>query len=117
MARKLRGITITLCERTQTGVDAFNRPVYQWTEESVDNVLVSPAGSTEILDTLNITGKKIVYKLAIPKGDDHVWENRKVILPAPFEGEYITIGIPTAGIESMIPLGWNKQIQVAKYGE
>ena len=68
---RLRGITVTLYEKTQTGTDAFNRPVYTETAVSVDNVLVSPTSTSETLDTVNLTGKKAVYTLAIPKGDAH----------------------------------------------
>jgi hypothetical protein len=59
-------------------------------------------------------GKKIVYTLAIPEGDDHVWEDTFVTLPAPMGGRYHTIGIPTAGIEANIPLRWNKKVHLEK---
>ena len=36
----IQGITVILCERTQTGTDGFNRPVYAETETAVSNVLV-----------------------------------------------------------------------------
>ena len=112
----IQGITIILVEQVQTGVDDFNCAVYEDRPVEVDNVLVAPASSAEILDVLNLTGRKAVYTLAIQKGDAHSWEGCKVILPEPFAGTYQVIQIPLAGIESMIPLAWNKKIIVEKYG-
>lgn len=109
---RLRGITVTLYEKTQTGTDAFNRPIYTETAVSVDNVLVSPTSTSETLDTVNLTGKKAVYTLAIPKGDTHDWKDKKV----EFFGEtFKTFGEPLKGIEAMIPLDWNTKVQVERY--
>ena len=67
----LKGVTVTLLERVDTGeVDAFNRSIY--TEQPVDvaNVLIAPvqSGGAEIVDTLNLDGRKADYKLAIQDG-------------------------------------------------
>ena len=78
MAGHIRGITVQLYVRTQTGTDAFNRPVYTETAVDVDNVLVAPATSEEVTQTLDLTGKRAVYNLAIPKGDTHDWEGCRV---------------------------------------
>ena len=110
---ELRGITVTLLERTQTGTDAFNKPIYKETGTEVANVLVSPAteAGEELLEQLNLTGRKAVYTLALPKGDNHHWEGNRVS----FFGEtWQVIGIPTEGIEAMIPLGWNRKVQVER---
>lgn len=74
----IKGITVKLLSRVQTGTDAFNRPVYTETEIDIDNVLVAPLSTSEVLDTLNLTGHKAQYQLAIPKGDTHEWENQRV---------------------------------------
>lgn len=110
----IKGITVTLFEKTLAGKDAFNRDVYEENPISVDNILVAPSSSEEVVDALNLYGKKAVYTLAIPKGDAHEWEDARVILPAPFAGTYHTIGYPTAGIEAMIPLYWNKKVIVER---
>ena len=112
MAR-LRGITVLLYEPTQVGTDAFNRPLYHETSVAVDNVLVAPMTSTELLETFNLTGRKAVYQLGIPKGDTHEWiAGRKVTF---FGADWRIIAIPTEGIEDMIPLDWNKKVQVERY--
>lgn len=112
----MKGITIQLVVRKQTGVDEFNAPVFADTVEEVDDVLVGEPSTDEVTNTLNLTGKKVEYVLAIPKGDTHVWENTEILLPAPFDGRYRTIGFPTAGIEENIPLRWNKKVKVERYG-
>lgn len=110
----LKGITVTLYTVTQAGVDGFGRPVYAETAVSVDDVLVAPLSDTEVLDTLNLTGRKAVYQLGLPKGDDHEWENRRVSF---FGEDFRVIGHPTEGIENMIPLRWNKKVKVESYVE
>lgn len=108
----LKGITVTLYTKTQTGKDAFNRPVYTEQAMQVNNVLVAPASTSETLDTVNLTGKKAVYTLGIPKGDNHDWKDKKV----EFFGEtFKTFGEPLKGIDDMIPLEWNTKIQVERY--
>lgn len=110
----IKGIEVTLYEQTNTGeTDPFGKPIVTETAVTVDNVLVYPASTQEILDTVNLYGKKAVYTLAIPKGDTHDWENSKVS----FFGEYWqTFGFATEGIEDNIPLSWNKKISVERYG-
>lgn len=108
----MKGITITLYDRTQTGVDSFNRPIYSETPVSVDNVLVTPSTDTEVVETLNLTGKRAIYTLAIPKGDTHVWEDRKVSF---FGKDWRAINFAAGGIDHLIPLSWNAKVQVSRY--
>lgn len=105
----LQGITIQLIDKTQTGTDGFGRPTYVEQAVNVDNVLIAPMSDEEILDTLNLTGRRAVYQLGIPKGDTHDWENKKVVF---FGAAWRVIGKPTVGIDAMIPLSWNKKVKV-----
>lgn len=108
----MRGVTIILYDKVQTGVDAFNRPVYEDVETTVDNVLIGEPTTEDIINELNLTGKHLAYTLAIPKGDTHEWNDRKV----EFFGEvFRTYGEPTQGIEHLIPLSWNKKVKVERY--
>ena len=109
----IKGITVTLHERVMTGRDAFNAPVYEYQPVAVDNVLVAPVSTTEAQEMLDLTGKKVVYQLAIPKGDQHEWENQKVTF---FGEDWRVVGFETEGIEDLIPLAWNKKVQVERYG-
>lgn len=106
---KIKGQTITLYNKTQSGVDGFNRPTYTETAVEVANVLIAPMSEEEVLDILNLTGKRATYQLAIPKGDTHVWEDREV----GFWGErWRVIGKPIEGQSELIPLLWNKKVRV-----
>lgn len=99
-------------DRQKTGVDAFNKPIYEMIAVEVDNVLIGEPSSEDITDTLNLTGKHLAYTLAIPKGDTHTWTDREVRF---FGEKFRTIGEPTQGIDSMIPLFWNKKVKVERY--
>lgn len=108
----IKGITILLYEKEKTGTDDFNRDIYTGSPVEVENVLVAPLSETEILDTMNLTGRRAVYQLGIPKGDEHNWTDKKV----EFFGEtWHTIGDVQQGIEAMIPLEWNKKVRVEKF--
>lgn len=110
----LKGITIRLFRKEKVEEDDFGAPIFQETAIDVDNVLVGEPTSEEVTDTLNLTGRKAVYVLGIPKGDTNDWENVHVEF---FGQRFRTIGIPIEGIESMIPLSWNKKVKVERYGE
>ena len=108
----LKGETVTLLEAVDTGKDdAFNRPIVRETAVDVANVLIAPvqSGGAEIVDTLNLDGRKAEYKLAIPKTDTHVWAGQRVR----FWGQtWEVIGTPTRGIDSLIPGPWNTIVLV-----
>ena len=109
----MRGITVTLYERTQTGLDELNHPIYEETAEDVDNVLVAPSSSSEVIESTNLDGRIGDYTLAIPKGDTHEWTAGKKV---GFFGElWRIIEMPEEGIEKLIPLSWNKKVRVERY--
>lgn len=110
----MRGVTVKLVVKTQTGKDALNMPVYEENIEEVENVLVGSPTTDDINNGLSLYGKTITYTLAIPKGDTRIWEDTEVILPEPFGGRYHTIGYPEAGIESLIPLSWNRKVHLER---
>lgn len=108
----LKGITVTLINKAQTGTDPFGAPIFSDIEIDVDNVLVSPTQSDDMVNQLSLTGRKAVYTLAIPKGDENIWENQEVRF---FDQRWRVFGIPTQGIEELIPLSWNKKVMVERY--
>ena len=113
MASLIKGITVILYEETQTGVDAFHAPVFQEIPVAVENVLVCPVSAEAIVGDIQLYGKKSVYELCIPKGDAHVWEDRKVEF---FGQVWKTFGFPQQWIEENVPLDWNMKIRVERYG-
>lgn len=94
-------------------MDPFGNEIYDEKKIKVDNVLVIPTSSDDMVSQLSINGKKAIYSLAIPKGDTNNWEDREVIF---FGQRWKTFNFVTQGIEDMIPLEWNKKVLVEKYG-
>jgi hypothetical protein len=74
---RLTGRSIILYDKVKAGVDDFNRPIYTETPVTVENVLIGSPSPQEVVDTLNLTGKRAAYTLGIPKGDTHTWTDRK----------------------------------------
>lgn len=107
----IQGIPVVLTVKTKAGEDAFGAPIYETSAETVENVLVAPTSAEEIQDTLTLTGRRAIYTLGIPKGDAHVWEDTTVQF---FGQTFHTIGPVTEGIEALIPLCWNKKVQVER---
>lgn len=108
----IKGITITLIDHIPDGKDAFGAPIYRTEEIPVDNVLVTPSTSDDVTTQLNLTGKKAVYTLAIPKGDSHEWKDKEVRF---FGQRWRVFGYPTKGIDDLIPLAWNTKVMVERY--
>ena len=110
---KISGRTVILYDKRQTGVDGFNRPIYEEVPITVDNVLIGIPSAQEVIDALNLTGKRAAYTLGIPKGDTHVWTDRKV----EFFGEvFRTIAYPVRGQDELVPLYWSQNVMVERYG-
>lgn len=109
---RIKGIPVVLVSKIKSGTDPFGAPIYADEEIIVDNVLVSPTSSDEVVNQQNLTGRTAVYTLAIPKGDTNTWENQEVRF---FGKRWRVFGIPLEGIESMIPLDWNKKVTVERY--
>lgn len=109
----IRGITVTLYEKTRTGTDAFNAPIYEESPTEVEDVLVGQPSTEDITNAEGLYGKKAAYVLGIPKGDAHEWADMRVSF---FGQEFRTIGFPVEGIGDNIPLSWNKKVLVERYG-
>lgn len=109
----IEGVTITLIDKKEVGRDPFDKPIYEDAAIPVENVLVAPTSSDDIINQQSLTGKVAVYTLAIPKGDTHDWEDKEVEF---FGKRWHTFGFPTEGIEDLIPLSWNKKVMVERYG-
>ncbi|HEL0566830.1 hypothetical protein KP773_07115 [Streptococcus equi subsp. zooepidemicus] len=109
---KLKGISVVLIAKQVTGKDPFGKEITIDFDIEVENVLVAPATTEDITNQLSLTGKKVEYVLAIPKGDKHDWENKEVRF---FGKKWRTVGLPLEGIEGLIPLDWNKKVMVERY--
>lgn len=115
---RLRGITVTLYEETQTGVDPFGAPVIEETAVAVDNVLVGQPTTDDITESTQIYGKVIRYMLGIPKGDTHDWQDKRVSWTDAYglEHQCRTFGFPITGVEEDIPGPWHMKMRCEDYG-
>lgn len=109
----IRGITVTLYQKQQTGADGFHAPVCQEVPVEVKNVLIGEPTGEDLINELQLYGKRLAYTLAIPKGDTHDWEDVTVEF---FGEKFRTYGAVTQGMEEMIPLCWNRKVKVERYG-
>ncbi len=96
MIQLIRGTDVTLWEN--------GKP------ETVRNILIGEPSSQDMTEFTNENGL-ITYILAIPKGDNHVWVDRKISF---FGENFHTIGYPLKGIEENMPLAWNKKVKVQR---
>ncbi len=105
------GESVVLTVKTQSGVDAFNDPVYTETQETVANVLIGQPTAEEAQSSIDLYGARCEVMLGIPKGDTHEWENTTVT----FWGRtWHTIGPVIMGIEANVPTMWHKKIRCAR---
>lgn len=108
----IKGMTVVLIKKEKTGADPFGAPVVEEKEITVDNVIIAPTLGDDLVNNLNLYGKKAVYTLGIPKGDTNVWEDQEVRF---FGQRWRVFGKVTQGMEHMIPLEWNKKVLVESY--
>lgn len=108
----IKGTNIYLIEKIKKGVDPLGGAIFEERKTLIKDVLVGLPSTDDITESFNIDGKRISYVLGIPKGDNHEWENREVII---FGKRYKTFGFLIEGIEENLPLRWHKQIKVERF--
>ena len=109
----MKGTTVQLVVKTQTGTDEFGAPVYEETLETVSDVLIGQPSTNDLADSIDLDGKRIDYVLGIPKDDTHNWVDTEVIF---FGQRFKTVGYPQTGIQENIPLRWGQNVKVVHYG-
>lgn len=112
MLGMIKGQTVKLHIKTVAGQDAFGMDEYIDTVVNVDNVLISPTASEDIVNEMQMYGKHSVYTLSIPKGDNHVWEDTQIEF---FDKVWKSFGPITEYQEELVPLDWNKKVKVELY--
>lgn len=109
----MKGMTVQLIVKTQTGTDPFGAPIYSEEQVDINDVLVGSPSTSDYLSILELTGKRISYVLGIPKADDHDWTDAEVII---WGKRYRDVGLPQTGIQENIPLRWRANVMVERYG-
>lgn len=109
----MKGMTVQLVVKTQTGTDALGSPVYTEELVNVDDVLVGQPSTDDVNSDISLYGKRADFVLGIPRGDTHSWTDAEVVI---FGNRYRTLGYPECGIDENIPLRWNRNVKVTRYG-
>ena len=100
-----------LYERTLTGYDALNNPIYTETAVTVENVLVGQPSTEDVTDSLSLYGKRLDYMLGMPKGDSHAWKDARITI---FGRDFQAFGDVIEGIEANVPGPWHKKVRVTR---
>ena len=109
----MKTTTVRLVIETKTGEDDFGNDIVTETIEEVPGVLVGSPTQDDIVNALQLYGKKVSYVLGIPKGDTHNWTDAEVEI---WGDKYRTIGFPVTGESENIPLRWGQNVKVERYG-
>lgn len=103
------GETISVISFTTTSYDSFNAPVRSETAETVSNVLIEPAATSDITDSNRPDGHQVKYVLHFPKSYAGELEGREVVV----RGERLSvIGHPARYTEANTPGDWNMRVEV-----
>lgn len=109
----LKGETVILWKPKSSEVDSFGTEIVtEFEKVAVEDVLITPGASAEILDSTDLEGHVIQYTLHIPKTDGHDWTHGKVTIRGK---DYRTIGEARYYTEANVPLRWNGEIGVERY--
>lgn len=109
----IKGETVKLIVKNQSGADAFGAPIFTIEEEMVEDVIIGNPSTDAIVNDMQMYGKKLVFVLGIPKGDAHDWQNTEVEIRGK---RFRTYGFPLTQTSANVPGKWNTQVKVEEYG-
>lgn len=108
----IRGETVILLADGEPVVDAFGHVTYEEVSIPVEDVIVGSPSFEASVSELNLTGKRLAFILGIPKGDEHDWKDKVVLI----RGErFRTYGFPLTQTEANVPGRHNTQVKVERY--
>lgn len=108
----MKGETITVMRRTQTGLDEGNNPVYEDVAEEVPNVLVGAPNGDNAGDSNRPDGIRIDANLYFPrdyKGD--ALRGQTIVVRG---HPYKVVGDPFPVDGGMTPTEWNMTVPVTR---
>ena len=108
----MKGTTVQLQIDSIPVVDEFGTEIESQTFVDVEDVLVGQPSTDDYTSSVNLYGKHIAYMLGIPKGDQHDWKNKIVII---WGKKFRTFGSPMTGEQENIPLRWGMNVRVEAY--
>jgi len=109
----IKGETVILIEKIKNGTDAFGAPIFTENEVEIKDVLIGNPSTDAVINELQLYGKRLIFVLGIPKGDNHNWQDTIVVI----RGErFKTYGFPLTQTAANVPGRWNTQVKVEIYG-
>lgn len=114
----MKGMTVFLYDKTETGTDPFGAPIYDETPVEVNDVLIGEPTTDDVDTSISLYSKHISYMLGIPKGDTHDWVDKKVSWIDAYGIQHVvkTFGYPITGVEANIPTRWHMKVRCEQYG-
>ena len=107
----LEGETVVVIHRAEVGRGAGNTPIYTEVEEAVDDVLVSPASTSDVIESNRPDGTELVYRLDFPK----TWTRSLRGCRVRVRGEEFHVaGDPRPFLGSLTPGRWNRPVNVER---
>ena len=104
----IRGREIAVERPVEAGVDRYGAPIREWMEEKVENVLVTPGGTSD-LDASRPEGARVALTLHFPKGYGEPLKECRVLIDG---RPYRVIGDPHPHMDVNCPGPWNLTVEV-----
>ena len=108
----MRGETVIIKRRKQTGVDAGNNPVWEPAEESVDNVMVQSPNGSNASDSTRPDGITVDLTLQFPR--TYAGGSLRGQTIAVRGIDYRVVGDPIPLDGGMTPTQWNMTVNVTR---
>lgn len=111
----MRGETIIVRRRIQSGVDAGNNPVYETDDEPVDDVLVQAPTGSNATDSNRPDGITVDAVLQFPRTyDGRSLRGCTIIIRGDEQHPYHVVGDPLPVDGGMTPTRWNMTVNVTR---
>lgn len=105
----IRGETVVVECKIPDGVDAYNHAKYATAELPVENVLVAPQSSSDVIDGNRTDGAEVRYKLHFPK----TYIGKLDGLRVKVRDEWLhVVGSPRRYTAENTPGRWNMEVEV-----
>lgn len=106
----MKGETVVVLRREQTGTDAFNEPVYEWTETAVEDVLTSPGPRSDLDDSNRPDGVLVAWTCHFPKAFTGSLRGAQIKVRA--DVPRAVIGDPQPYMDANTPGRWNRPVEL-----
>lgn len=106
------GETVVIHRRTQSGTNGHGQPVYTWSTEGVENVLVAPGSAADVTENARPDGTTIAWTLYFPKTFTGPLRGAKVSVRG--EAPAAVVGDPKPYRLEATPTEWNMTVELER---